>query len=241
LLIEGVRAGIYNDPNSVPTTKEEMMGKSRVGKVVAIVLVVSLGVVFSAGCFGKFQMTRNLYELNRSVKDQYLRSAVTWLFVIPYALTGFLDFAVFNVIEFWSGENPIASGPQARVYEKGDERAEMTISREGEATVATVGMYHAGSLVSTLRIRDDGAGSVTSELLEDGRVVRTMTATRARDGSVAVVEVSAFGEESTRYSPNAVEIHQARVAGLAGKGKKFHSTAGTAPLATSLRVPARQG
>jgi len=110
--------------------QEEEMAKRRVGKVVALVLVVSVGVVFSAGCFGKFQLTRNLYDINRSVKDKYLRSAATWLFVIPYALTGFLDFAVFNLIEFWSGENPIAAGPQARVYEKGDERAEMTIARE---------------------------------------------------------------------------------------------------------------
>ncbi|HSQ53691.1 MAG TPA: DUF3332 family protein, partial [Candidatus Bathyarchaeia archaeon] len=64
------------------------MAKRRVGKVVAVVLVVSVGVAFSAGCFGKFQMTRNLYDLNKSVQNQYARSAVTWLFVIPYALTG---------------------------------------------------------------------------------------------------------------------------------------------------------
>src|SRR3972149_437379 len=121
------------------------MGKSRLGKVVALVLVVSVGIVFSAGCFGKFQLTRNLYDINKSGEEKYLRGAVTWLFVIPYALTGFLDFAVFNLIEFWSGETPIAAGPQARVYEKGDDRAGMTIAREGGATIATVERYHAGS------------------------------------------------------------------------------------------------
>lgn len=217
------------------------MAKSRVGKVVALVLVVSVGVVFSVGCFGKFQMTRNLYELNKSVKDQYLRSAVTWIFVIPYALTGFLDFAVFNVIEFWSGENPIAGGPQARVYEEGDDRAEMTIAREGESTVATIKRYRAESLVSTLKVRDGGTGTVTSELLEDGRVVRTMTATQAPDGSVSVATVSASGTESKRFSQTAVETHRARVAGLASKGKGTPSIAGAAPLAASPRVPARQG
>src|SRR3990170_1338652 len=162
------------------------MGKSRLGKVVALVLVVSVGIVFSAGCFGKFQVTRNLVDINKSVEEQYIRSAVTWLFVIPYALTGFLDFAVFNLIEFWSGENPIAAGPQARVYEKGDDRAVMTIAREGGATIATVERYHAGSFVSTLRIRDEGAGFVTSELRENGKVSRTMTATVSQDGSVTV-------------------------------------------------------
>ena len=217
------------------------MAKRRVGKVVAIVLVDSVGVVFSAGCFGKFQMTRNLYDINRSVKDKYLRSAVTWLFVIPYGLTGFLDFAVFNLIEFWSGENPIAAGPQARVYEKGDERAEMTIAREGEATVATIGKYRAGSLVSTLRIRDDGAGSVTSELRENGKVSRTMTASLALDGSVTVAEGTAAGEESIRYSPNAVSIYRARVTRLAGEAEATLATGGAASVFSPARIPARQG
>jgi len=221
--------------------REAEMANSRVGKVVALVLMVSVGVAFSAGCFGKFQMTRNLYDLNRSVKDKYLRSAVTWLFVIPYALTGFLDFAVFNVIEFWTGENPIAGGPQARVYENGDERAEMTIVREGGATVATIRTYRKGALVSTLGIRDDGAGSVTSELRENGNVSRTMTATRAPDGSVTVAEVSPAGEESTRYSPNAVAVYRARVTRLASRGKEAPSAAGAVPLAVTARVPARQG
>jgi hypothetical protein len=217
------------------------MAKRRAGKVVALVLVVSVGIVFSAGCFGKFQMTRNLYDLNKSVKDQYLRSAVTWLFVIPYALTGFLDFAIFNVIEFWSGQNPIAAGPQARVYDKGDERAEMTIAREGEATVATIGKYRAGSLVATLRIRDDGAGSVTSELRENGNVSRTITATQAPDGSVTVAENSASGGESARYSPNAVAVYRARVARLAGQAGEALAAAGAAPVFLPARVPARQG
>jgi hypothetical protein len=241
LLIEGVRAGIYNGPNPVPTTKEEKMGKSRFGKAMALVLVVSVGVVFSAGCYGKFQLTRNLYEINKSVEDKYLRSAVTWLFVIPYGITGFLDFAIFNLIEFWSGENPVAAVPQARVFEKGENRAVMTFSREGGATVATIKRHRAGSLVSTLTVRDGGTGSVTSELREDGRVVRTTTATQAKDGSVSVATVSASGTESKRFSPVAVEMQRARVARLAGKGKVAPATAGAAPLAASARVSARQG
>jgi hypothetical protein len=217
------------------------MQKSRFGKVVALVLVMSVGIVFSAGCYGKFQLTRTLYDINTSVQDKYVRSAVTWLLIIPYGIAGFLDFAVFNLIEFWSGENPIVSGPQTRVYAKGDDRAVMTIAREGGATVATVERYHAGSLVSTLRIRDDGAGTVTSELIEDGKVSRTMTARQATDGSVFVATVSSLGTKTTRYSPNAVETHRARVARIAGEVREALAAAGAAPLAAMARVPARQG
>jgi hypothetical protein len=217
------------------------MQKSRFGKVVALVLVMSVGIVFSAGCYGKFQLTRTLYDINTSVQDKYVRSAVTWLLIIPYGIAGFLDFAVFNLIEFWSGENPIVSGPQTRVYAKGDDRAVMTIAREGGATVATVERYHAGSLVSTLRIRDDGAGTVTSELIEDGKVSRTMTARQATDGSVSVAAVTYSGTKTTRYSPNAVETHRARVARIAGEVREALAAAGAAPLAAMARVPARQG
>ena len=217
------------------------MGKGRLGKVVALALAVSVWVVVSAGCFGKFQLTRNLVDINKSVEEQYIRSAVTWLFVIPYALTGFLDFAVFNLIEFWSGENPIAAGPQARVYEKGDERAEMTIAREGGATIATVARYRAGSLVSTLRIRDEGAGSVTADLVEEGRVSRTTTATRGEDGSISVAVVSSSGAETTRYSPTAVETYRARVARLSGDVRQKFAGAGFGPLPVPGRVPALQG
>jgi hypothetical protein len=217
------------------------MGKSRLGKVVALVLVVSVGVVFSAGCFGKFQLTRKVYDINKSVEDKYLRSAVTWLLVIipVYGLAGFLDFILFNVIEFWSGENPIVSGPQTRVYAKGDDRAVMTIDREDKATVATVARYRAGSLVSTLRIRDDGAGSVTADLVEDGSVIRTTEALQAPDGSVSVAAVSASGTESTRYSPSAVETYRARVARLSRDVRE--ALAGAAPLTVPARVPALQG
>lgn len=217
------------------------MGKSRFGKVVALALVVSVGIVFSAGCFGKFQLTRSLYEVNKSVEDKYLRSVVTWLFVIPYGITGFLDFAVFNLIEFWSGQNPVVA-PQARVHENGDDRAVMTIGREGRATVATVATYRAGALVSTLRIRDDGSGSVTSTLSENGTVSATMTATQAPDGSVLVETVSASGEESARFSPTAVETHRARVTRIAGEVKEALAAAsGAAPYAALPRVPAVEG
>lgn len=217
------------------------MGKSRFAKVVALVLVVCVGVVFSAGCFGKFQLTRNLYEANKSIQDKYLRSAVTWLLVIPYAITGFLDFAVFNLIEFWSGQNPIGPGPQARVFENGDDRAVMTIGREDGATVATIERYRGETLVSTLKVRDDGTGSVTSELYENGRLARTTTATQAPDGSVAVAAESSSGTEHTQISPAAAEMYRTRVAGIIRRAKETASATGMAPFLTLARFPARQG
>jgi hypothetical protein len=117
----------------------------------------------------------------------------------------------------------------------------MTIAREGGATVATVERYHAGSLVSTLRIRDDGVGTVTSELVEDGKVARTMTARQAPDGSVSVAAVSSSGTETTRYSPDAVETHRARVTRISRDVGDALAAAGAAPFPAMARVPAVEG
>jgi len=83
------------------------MRGSRFGKGIALVLVAAVGTL-SAGCFGKFQLTRKLYDVNQSIDEKYVRSVATWIFAIPYALTGILDLVIFNVIEFWTGENPVA-------------------------------------------------------------------------------------------------------------------------------------
>ena len=58
------------------------MRGSRFGKGIAMVLVAAVGAL-SAGCFGKFQLTRKLYDINQSIDEKYVRSAATWLFVIP--------------------------------------------------------------------------------------------------------------------------------------------------------------
>ena len=64
----------------------------------------------TAGCFGKFALVRKVYGFNESVGDKWLRSILCWvLFIIPvYALAGFADFVLLNVIEFWTGNNPAA-------------------------------------------------------------------------------------------------------------------------------------
>lgn len=216
------------------------MRKGLFVRIVAVLLVVSVGWLAS-GCFGKFQLTRKLYEVNKSVEDKYLRSAVTWLFIIPYGFTTFLDFVIFNVIEFWSGENPIASVPVTKVYAKGQDKAVMTLARVTGATVATIEKYEAGRLVSTLTVRDEGKGLVTADLRE-GAVKKQVFAVAWPDGSVEVSSVSPSGRERTVYAPSAVETAMARVArAAASAGGWLAGGPGAAPLAVSPRLPAFQG
>jgi len=70
----------------------------------------------TAGCYGKFGLTRAIYRINGSIGDKWVNSIVTWiLLIIPvYEICGLVDFLIFNVIQFWTGSNPVAMGPEDR-------------------------------------------------------------------------------------------------------------------------------
>jgi hypothetical protein len=236
------------------------MRGSRFGKGVALVLVAAVGAL-SAGCFGKFQLTRKLYEINQSIDEKYVRSAVTWIFVIPYAVTGLLDFVLFNVIEFWTGENPVAGAKVTKVYAQGNGKTILALSRDGSATVAVIERYEGETLVSTLRVRDDGRGKVAAVETAEGGKVREISAVAAPDGSVDVTVATAAGTGTERYAAPAVlaqgaraariasEVaqappqHELRAAGVPPQQEKrgARGAAGTIPLAAAARVPAYGG
>ena len=216
------------------------MRRNRWVRVAALALVVAFGAV-SSGCFGSFKLTRTLYDVNRSVDDKYLRSLVTWLFVIPYGFTAILDLLVFNVVEFWSGENPVTSAPVTKVYAEGGGKAVLTLAKDGDATVATIERYEGEARVSTLRIMDDGNGRVASVETVAGRKVREIVAVPCADGSVEVTVATSSGGTTERYAAAAVQAETARVARIAaGTGNAATGAAGMPPLAAA-RVPAHGG
>ncbi len=217
------------------------MRRSRIGKGIALVLVAAVGAL-SAGCFGTFQLTRKLYDINRSIDEKYVRSAATWVFVIPYAVTGLLDFVLFNVIEFWTGENPVASAPVTKEYAHGTGRTVLTLSRDGAATAAVIERYEGERLVSTLRVRDDGRGKVAAVETAEGRVVREVSAVAASDGSVDVTVATAAGEGTERYAAPSVRARETLAARIASEvAQASRGAAGILPLSAAARVPAYGG
>ena len=213
------------------------MRGSRFKKGIAVVLAAAVGAL-SAGCFGKFQLTRKLYDINQSIDEKYVRSAATWLFVIPYAVTGLLDAVIFNVIEFWTGENPVAEAKVTKVYAQGSGRTVLTLSRDGSATVAVIERYEGKRLVSTLRVRDDGKGRVAAAETAAGAKVRDISAVASSDGSVDVTVATAEGTGTERYAAHAVLAMRARAARIGSEvAQTSRGAAGTIPLASAARVP----
>jgi hypothetical protein len=219
------------------------MRGSRFGKGIALVLVAAMGAL-SAGCFGKFQLTRKVYDMNKEIDEKYVRSAVTWIFVIipVYGFAALADLIVFNVIEFWSGENPVDSAPATKVFEQGNGRAVLTLSRDGSATVAVIERYEGERLVSSLRVRDDGRGKVAAVETAAGGLIHEVSAVAASDGSVDVTVATGAGTGTERYAAPAVGAQRTRAARIADEVRQAaRGTGGTIPLASAVRVPAYGG
>lgn len=81
-------------------------------KLMALTGLVAMTTVFS-GCFGYFGLTRRLYEWHSDLFGDNLggRFGRTVLFFVlspVYSIVGFIDYGILNLIEFWTGENPLA-------------------------------------------------------------------------------------------------------------------------------------
>jgi hypothetical protein len=192
------------------------MSMRRFVKGIALATTLSLSVL-SAGCYGKFQLTRMIYDLNRSVEDKYVRSAVTWALLLPYSFSTFIDFAVFNVVEFWTGENPLLV---TKVHTEGTDTVSMSIAREGKGTVATLDRFRGGRRVATLVIRDGGDGVVRSSLFENGIETRNAVARLNADGSVSVDGKAAGVAFAERHGASVLSSVRTRVETAIARGER---------------------
>lgn len=82
-------------------------------KKVISCLLLSSTILFSS-CLGSFRAFNNLKDWNQGATDsKFLDNLIFWgLNIVPvYGLFFLGDALIFNVIEFWSGSNPIAMKP----------------------------------------------------------------------------------------------------------------------------------
>jgi len=82
-------------------------------KKIAIASMLACSILFTS-CLGSFSAFNNLKDWNRGATDsKFLDNLIFWgLTIVPvYPLFFLGDALIFNVIEFWSGSNPIAMKP----------------------------------------------------------------------------------------------------------------------------------
>lgn len=76
----------------------------------ALFLVLGSVLTTQTGCFGTFALTRKAYEFHDGLTDsKFLKSLLFWIpGGLVYGIVGFVDVVILNLIEFWSGSNPLS-------------------------------------------------------------------------------------------------------------------------------------
>lgn len=153
-------------------------------KKLTICTLLSASILFSS-CLGSFSAFNGLRDWNDGLTNsKFVDNLVFWaLNIVPvYGLFMFGDVVIFNVIEFWSGSNPIAMNEgdrEIQVVEKDGNTFEMIATKnrlqlkviEGERKGDKLDLVYKPSEKSWNAIKPDGEIIKLSSLEEGFYVV----------------------------------------------------------------------
>jgi hypothetical protein len=79
----------------------------------AMYFAMSILLLTQTGCFGGFALTSRVHEFHSDIgpdnlAGRFIRTVLFSLLGIVYYVTVSLDVIIFNLIEFWTGNNPLA-------------------------------------------------------------------------------------------------------------------------------------
>ena len=173
-----------------------------------------IGILINAtGCFGHFALTRNLYQWNQSIggndlSGKFVKSLVMYgLMIIPvYPIASFIDTVALNLIEFWSGSNPLAMN-------EGDIETQI-VEYKGES-------YELTAKLNTFEVRKDGEliQSFTFDSQDlSWTAIKDGTSTKLIDYNIdnsGIVSVNYYGENDNYLSFSEEELNRAMMLNLA--------------------------
>jgi hypothetical protein len=80
-------------------------------KKVVFSAMAAMIMITQTGCFGSFELVKKIYNFNDNITDSdFVNTLVFYVFTIlpVYSIGVFIDVVILNLIEFWTGSNPIA-------------------------------------------------------------------------------------------------------------------------------------
>lgn len=161
-------------------------------RITAAVLAMAIAMVSLQGCYGKMALTKKVYRVNGEVQDKYLRSLVSWVFIIVpvYGIAALADFVLFNTIEFWTGDNPVTLGEKNFQYSENGDTYKISARKNGDTVHYTFNRYRGETYLDTLSIDwNVKSGNSVASLSQSGNVTQYQ-ATRAQGG----VQVTSSGD-----------------------------------------------
>lgn len=158
---------------------------------VALVLALA-GSLLTTSCIGSFALTKKLLGWNSHVGNKFVNELVFFAFwILPvYEVCALADVLVINSIEFWSGNNPVASGTKVIDGQDGRYLVERdgkgyTITSENDKSVVRLDFDDTDNSWS---VNYDGTSHKFMTFVDDTHVRMT-----APDGSSQLVELSQAG------------------------------------------------
>lgn len=105
-----------------------------------VILSIALAsTLLLSSCLGSFRLTNKCYTWNKSIGDKWINELVfIGLNIIPvYDICILADAVIFNSIEFWTGNNPVAKNTEIIDTDNGQYLVETnengyTITKDGE-------------------------------------------------------------------------------------------------------------
>lgn len=87
---------------------------------------IMLGIgTLSTGCMGSWHLTKKVYEFNNEVtSNKYINNILFWLLSPIYSISIGVDSVFLNLIEFWTGSNPLA-------LKEGEKETQMVKAKDG--------------------------------------------------------------------------------------------------------------
>lgn len=108
----------------------------KIGVYFSAILMLGIGTL-STGCMGSWKLTKSLYNWNDGATgNKYLDNGIFWIFTaLPvYGTTIFVDYVILNLIEFWTGSNPMA-------MKAGEKESAVVKGKDGKTYEVTVSQY----------------------------------------------------------------------------------------------------
>ena len=139
-------------------------------RIISALLIISLFSFSLPGCYGKFNLSKKLYSWNGQVGDKWANSAVTWILIIVqvYTISGIVDFVFLNLIEFWTGSNPVSMGPndkETQLVKHNDKMYEITAT-QNRFDIKELNDDHAAKIISLIFDSQTKSWSVQRPLLQ---------------------------------------------------------------------------
>lgn len=114
-------------------------------RMVLILLIIGISYTSFLNCFGKFSLTRKVYQLIDGLNigsgkvQKVVKTVILWITLITFIdpLIFFIDFVILNLIEFWTDSNPLGlneynkDGIFVKKLQKGDEKIVLKYSDFG--------------------------------------------------------------------------------------------------------------